>query len=125
MDETEGGFEITITEDFLFEEEGESKRVINGISVYQRPEGIKTRGHWEGSHYIAKSITGRWSKYGGGRSQGYKEEIQDFWFCQSCSQKQPETISPYLKELDGEFYRVCSICLVDDCKKLLKRMSSA
>lgn len=76
-----------------------------------------------------KGLTGGWSKYGGKRhSIAYNQhglsEVDDQWACQSCGQRQPHDLSPYLYEYpEAEYIRVCSVCLVDGCSTLKSRLS--
>lgn len=70
---------------------------------------IKGKGHWEKGHYIAKSNTGYWSKWGGGR---YVEDISlPEWKCQSCGETQVNVLPSYTFEYPtGEFIKVCVMC---------------
>lgn len=61
-----------------------------------------------------KGLTGGWSKWGGSQGNIVKEKIHDHWFCQSCGDEQPESLSPYMIQLvpeAGEYFRVCAKCL--------------
>lgn len=52
-----------------------------------------------------------WSKYGGPMFGLVKSEHE--WYCQSCSQLQPEGVAQYMipiNETLREYVRVCSIC---------------
>jgi hypothetical protein len=53
-----------------------------------------------------------WSKWGGGISGLFKEEL-DTWYCQICGDEQIKTLPSYMFPTDlsnREFVRVCSGC---------------
>jgi len=55
--------------------------------------------------------TGKWTKYGGAIYGLVKEEIQDTWFCQICSDEVPKELPPFNYELyPDEFIRICNVC---------------
>ena len=68
-----------------------------------------SRGHWEKGHYISKSNTGYWSKYGGGR---YVElNLPDVWTCQACNEPQPKIFPQFSLEYpEGELIKICVMC---------------
>lgn len=70
---------------------------------------IGGRGYYVKSHYVSKSNTGYWSKYGGGR---YVEETHlPIWFCQSCNLPQVNVLPSYLFEYPtGEYIKICTLC---------------
>ena len=62
-----------------------------------------------------RGLEGGWSKWGGGNHNVIKEQIREDWFCQSCQEKQPATMKPYLLELIiGDWFRVCAKCYRDN-----------
>ena len=70
------------------------------------------RGYWKKGHYISRSYTGFWSKYGGVRHGIVKQNLKE-WFCQVCSEKQSLAFPSYMIKEDNitkEFVRVCSSC---------------
>lgn len=74
-----------------------------------------------------KGITGHWSKWGGRRYDliaGRQDSIlQNIWNCQSCGEQIPNEFTPYKYEYpEGEFIRVCSVCLIDNCQILRERL---
>ena len=99
--------------------------VIKGVGrgKYVRPDALKGRGHWEGSHYIKGSgATGNWTKWGGARQDAYQEEIADQWYCQSCNTAQPKELTPFKYEYpENEYLRVCAVCFATGCPDLRAR----
>lgn len=61
-----------------------------------------------------KKVTGGWTKYGGGRA--VVTEIRGEWTCQSCGEAEPMGVPSYFYEfIAGEFMRICSACVSEDC----------
>lgn len=55
---------------------------------------------------------GKWTKYGGAISGVVKEAIKQDWYCQTCGQKQPIELKPFLYEIfSGEYIRLCNKCI--------------
>ena len=76
---------------------------------YLSDSKIVERGHWEKSHYVSKSNTGFWSKYGGGRYVELTEP--DVWICQACNEEQPKVFPQYSFEYpQGEKVKICVMC---------------
>lgn len=76
-----------------------------------------------------KGITGQWTKWGGRRyglvADRHDSEVPNIWYCQSCNDPQPNDLSPFKFEYpEGEYIRVCAICLSNGCEKLLERAKS-
>ena len=71
-----------------------------------------------------KGKTGFWSKWGTEDHRSLMQvEVEDVWSCQSCRVQQPKDIRPFLFEYPiGEFIRVCSLCVTDNCAKLSTRL---
>jgi hypothetical protein len=70
-----------------------------------------------------KGMTGKWSKYGGATGNIIQADIEDVWFCQSCGEKQPKDLSPYLRQLDDDYVlRVCSKCIHNGCVQYYSRV---
>lgn len=68
-----------------------------------------------------KGLTGGWSKWGGPADSIVKEKIVDEWTCQSCGQKQPASLNPYIFKYGDLYLRVCNKCLNNGCVVLLRR----
>lgn len=88
--------------------------VIKSKFWYKRPDNLKGK-------------TGKWSKWGGAAENDYKEQVKDWWYCQSCSEVQPEAISPFLvknilPEVPDESIRVCPFCYAKHCIELSRRI---
>ncbi len=70
---------------------------------------VKERGYWDKSHYVSKSNTGFWTKWGGGR---YVEVIDlPEWSCQACNDPQVDVLPSYLFQYpEGEYIKICAMC---------------
>lgn len=61
-----------------------------------------------------------WSRWGGSHDYQKRDEDEG-WSCQSCGEKQPAQLSPYLFPLyEGELMRICSLCQNTANKKNIK-----
>lgn len=70
------------------------------------------------------NITGHWSKYGGGRYDLHQTKPTEDWYCQSCSQKQPLALEPYMYEvMPDEYIKICSVCVMSDAYALTRHIS--
>lgn len=73
-----------------------------------------------------KGQTGFWTKWGGRRyslADNQYGEVEDIWYCASCTQSQPKELSPYKFEYpEGEYIRVCAQCFANACRSLYKRL---
>lgn len=75
-----------------------------------------------------KGLTGHWSKWGGARRDVYSGEggtklLEEEWFCQTCGEKQPKELPPYLYLYNLEYIRVCAVCFANHCQELFARLS--
>lgn len=81
--------------------------------------------NWVGSSYRSNKIAGGHSKYGGPRQELMQEQVEDWWACQSCGETYSEEITRFKFEYpEGEWIRVCAICIRDDCAKLMSRLQT-
>lgn len=76
-----------------------------------------------------KGLTGHWSKWGGrvyDVLDNQFTEVREYWYCQSCNQPIPVSLSPYKYEYpQGDYIRVCAVCLADGCRILHVRVSES
>lgn len=70
---------------------------------------IVKHGYWVKSHYVSRSNTGYWSKYGGGKLVEHAQLPE--WKCQSCGEMQFNVLPSYLYEYpQGEYIKICTMC---------------
>ena len=72
-----------------------------------------------------KGLTGHWTKWGGNVRDVLESQNELFlnWFCQSCNRELGKDMSPFFYEWpEGEYIRVCGICINDDCSALKDRV---
>lgn len=77
------------------------------------------------SFYQSTSVSGRWSKYGGGVTSTIEMtiELSPTWICQSCAEEFPNSIIPHKFEFPKEYYiKVCDTCLASQCRPLMERI---
>jgi hypothetical protein len=73
-----------------------------------------------------KGMTGRWTKWGGRIYDivSRQDETPRDWRCQSCGDLQPAIFPAYKYEYPkGEWIRCCSICYVEQCMRLMRRLA--
>lgn len=69
-----------------------------------------------------KGLRGAWTKYGASRKAVIQARIEKIWACQSCGERCPSVISPFLFEfIKGEYIRVCAVCIHNGCRDFMRR----
>lgn len=58
-----------------------------------------------------KIKSGSWTRWGGARLGLIHSQSEDTWFCQSCSEEQPQELPGFMLEADsGDYVKVCAKC---------------